>query len=346
METATVSSTPAVSTDTPSAAPATSAPSSVAPSRERPQSDERGFEAAFAKVAATSEPVSVPVPATTAQAETLSPTGAVVPPKATPGPIPFEAHTKALENARTKAAAESLAAYRAQHGWAETVPREHVDSFQTLMRDPVTFATDLIERLRRDPAYGPQLRSHAARTLASGRTPAPVDLSPDLQVTDANGTVVSESFSAKKVQALIQHAVSEAIGREVAPLKQDAAARKAETDKARAQQQAAQTQQQIAAKVDETFSEVEEILDGDKALYADVLTTMDQHPEWTAHKAALAVRKAKIVPTLDSKAQARALDSLKQKAAGTTAHGIGAPGAPAKPRTERELAAWLAARDR
>lgn len=327
-------------TETPSAAPATSAPSASPSESPRPKS----FEEAFEQVAAKQDQPAPdqPAAAATAQPGATPPAGT----KPEPGPIPFKDHKTILENTRTKAAADAVAQYRQQHGWAETVKREDVEQFQALMADPVDFGIALIEKLRADPTHGPRLRSHAARTLASGRSQAPVDLSPDLQVTDANGNVVSESFSAKKVQALIAHAVQDAIGKEIAPLKQDRAARLQAIEQAQAKEKAEATEKLVVAKTDEALAEIRDILDGDDSLFADVSTAMDAHPTWSVHKAALEVRKAKILPAAEGKATQKALASLQQKAGARTANGAGATGAPAKPRTVKELEQWLAANAR
>jgi hypothetical protein len=73
---------------------------------------------------------------------------------------------------------------------------------------------------------------------------------------------------------------------------------------------------------------------------------MGEHPEWSAHKAALEVRKTKIVPTQQQTAQAAAADSFRKKAAANTSDGRASTSTPPKrPTTRQELADFLRARE-
>lgn len=85
------------------------------------------------------------------------------------GPIPFDVHKTALDNARTKAVEE----YRQQYGWAEQINRDELLEFARTVQqskdDPIAYVQNLIAHLQTDAKYGPELRSIAARALQQGR---------------------------------------------------------------------------------------------------------------------------------------------------------------------------------
>lgn len=106
------------------------------------------------------------------------------------GPIPFDAHTRALENRETKVTERLQAEWDAKHGWAKDLNREEVQTLvafrKALAADPVGTLQAELAALADHPTYGPQLRSMAARQLAAGRgqaqepaaelTPIPIQL--------------------------------------------------------------------------------------------------------------------------------------------------------------------------
>lgn len=332
MDATTVSSTPSATTETPSpAAPATSAPSPAITPGQRPTMAE-----AFAADAALHPETSPAVPdgATTPPAETPTPESALHP-STPPGPIPFAVHKTALENARVKAGEEAVAQYRQQYGWAEQVPRETIQEWsgiaQQMASDPPAFLEKYFADAATDPTHGPAVRSWAARTLAT-RAPKAVDLSPDVTVQDDQGREVARTFSADRVQAIVQHAVQEAIGKEIAPLKQDHAQRQAEQQRQAQTKREAATQQQLEASTDATLADLAALLevtadtppDRAKALYDEIETLMAADPKLSPHKAAMQVRQTRIVPTLAGKAQQSVLDDLNKRAA---AQGVNPAGA-------------------
>jgi hypothetical protein len=142
---------------------------------------------------------------------TPAPTAATVPSSDTPpdistdpasaGPIPFDRHKSALENARTKAREEALTEWRSQHGWAEQVPREQFESFsqtaQQMASDPVGFLQRFANELQNHPVYGPQLKSQAARTLGQRQAAQQNDAEPQPDLETEAGEAV---FSAKRQQ--------------------------------------------------------------------------------------------------------------------------------------------------
>jgi hypothetical protein len=140
-----------------------------------------------------------------ADASTYAPTDAIDPSSeddpdistdpASAGPIPFDRHKAALDNARTKARDEAIAEYRSQYGWAEQVDPQQLENWtataQQMSADPVGFLQRFAAELQTHPVYGPQLKSAAARTLGARTAPQDdVEPRPDLQ-TDSGDTVYS-----------------------------------------------------------------------------------------------------------------------------------------------------------
>ncbi len=180
-----------------SSEPAAPAPESVSTPPETP--------AAATGTATTQPAVTTPTPPTKPQ-----------------GPIPFDVHSRALENARVKAAEE----YKAKYGWAETADRQAYEQAIALARrttaDPVAYVKELIADLQNHPQYGPELRSEAARALAAGRS-APTMPEPDIAVTDENGNVVGRTYSADaqaKRDAWLESQFMAKVSEQIAPLVQ------------------------------------------------------------------------------------------------------------------------------
>lgn len=316
-----VPTTPSTTTETPAAAPATEAPSSSGTPGQRPT-----FDQVFAADATPDTPTESAPPdeATTPPADATAP-GAITPgPKQ--GPIPFEVHKTALDNARTKATAEAQATFDREYGWAKSIPPQTIQQWSgiaTLMAsDPPAFLEKYFAEAATHPTFGPQVKSWAAKTL-SRRTGAPAqDLSPDVVVQDGEGREVARTFSAERVQAIVAHTVQDLLGKEVTPLKQDL-----EQRKAREQQQVMEARQADAAKrleasTDAVLADISELLDitdatppeARDALYGELNALLDADEKLSPHKAAMQLRKTRIVPTLAGKAQQQVLDDLTNKA--------------------------------
>lgn len=153
------------------------------------------------------------------------------------GPIPFDVHSKALDNARAKAVAEAQASWDAEHGWVRGVDRNAVMEADRLGRLLQTSKADFVRELIADGDLPPDLVSEFARVLSSRRgqtAPAAesVDLEPDVPLLDANGQATGmATYSAQKVQALMQHAVQQAVAevsKSLKPLQDSHEAREAE----------------------------------------------------------------------------------------------------------------------
>lgn len=318
-------STPAAATET-SSAPAAS---------ERPTSARDALTQAAASLqsdAATSTDTGA-----TSPAAATDPTGALHPstPEKT-GPIPFDVHHKALENARQKAVDE----WRQQHGWAEHVDRAEVERMAQIatlyQRDRPGYLRQVLTEAVQDPTLAPMVRSEAARILGQ-RQAQPVDLSPDVPVLDEAGNVVTQTLSADRIQARIDAAVAKALetfGGKVDPLLKERETRQA-------QEQVAEQTRQLEAHVGDLYAEACEVLPHFKEHETAIAKVMEGIPGDPAK----AMRKAwaqVVGPTLAAKATSQVLDSFKSKAAAQTVDGSGqAASTPARPRNEQELRRYL-----
>lgn len=315
ISTPTASSTPAptstsVSTGTTSASPTPA---------ERPT-----FAQAFATDAATQTPPSTETgTATTQPAEGTDPQSATPPSTEAQGPIPYAVHKQTLENARTKAVTE----YRQTAGIDKAV-----DFATRINTDKVAFLRDYTREVLTDPVAGPAARAELARMFGGLRqtaapqpaaAPAAEPMPPaDVQIVDANGTVVGMTYSDK--QQDLRDAWKER--------RQEAARQKSETDKKTAEAKAVEWKKQANAKLDETMAEVADVLDLDEStpkeqrvqFFAKVNELMAQNPRMSAHRAALLVRNTVIKPAQAGKAEANVLESLKTKAAAQTVNPAGA----------------------
>ena len=317
MET-TTTTTPSATTEAAPAAPATSAPASTPTPSERPQT----LQEAFARDATTAPPTDDSTePAATAQ--TPAPE-ATTDPLSTEkqGPIPFAAHKTALENARTKAATEAVQQFERDYGWAKQVSPQEFQSFAETARqmssDPIGFLQSFASGLQDHPVYGPQLRSQAARTLATRQASTPPE--PDVAVTDETGRVIAHTYSdgalAKRDEWLIAKVVSQMQG-EIAPLKQSHA-------EAEAQRAHAEATAQIESQADGILSDIKAIVGEDDAAIAAVAEAMDAHPDWSPHRAAAHVAQTVVRPKFEQSAESKVLESLKTKAAAATPNPAGA----------------------
>jgi len=121
----------------------------------------------------SSAPVETPVQP---GAATTQPTGTETATSTTPakptGPIPFDVHKTALENARTKAREEYEAEWK-PYEWAKQVDQEQflelLGIVQRSRTDPVGYVQEYIQSLQAHPIHGAALRSLAGRALAAAR---------------------------------------------------------------------------------------------------------------------------------------------------------------------------------
>jgi hypothetical protein len=162
--------------------------------------------------------------ATTAPAEVSATSRSTTP----TGPIPFDVHKTALDNARTKAVAE----YQQKYGWAEQVKPEEFQQIQRFAShfqsgDPVEGLRSLIAEIRKDPAADAAIRSMHARELAALRghgvqPQAEQEPQPDLPIQLEDGRVV-HLYSAEqqaKREAFLQKSWMQGVEQKLQPLQQ------------------------------------------------------------------------------------------------------------------------------
>lgn len=262
---------------------------------------------------------------------------------------------KILDNARAKAKEEGAAQYREKFGWAEKVNPQQLQHIADVVAkantDPIGYVIQLIRDIEQHPVHGPAWK---ARNGSAQPSVAAASLDPDVQVVDDKGQPVAKTFSAERVQAIVKHAVDEALGREVQPLKTDLERRQADLKKQETEKLEAQQSEFLNKSADTAFGEICKILEiknsdpkaltaEDNALISEVSMLMDKG--MTGHSAALEVREKKVVPRLKGAATQDAMTEFQRKANGNTANGNGRTAMPKKPTNPRELAAWMRDRD-
>lgn len=295
---------------------------------ERPQT----LTEAFARDAATqtTDPTAQPEAATTAPAAETSQESAK-------GPIPFEAHKTALENARAKAAEAAKAELLQSVGWAQNLDRTTVEQGLEIGRlyqqDRAGFVRQLLMEASSDPDLAPLVRSEAARVLGQRRQTQPdqaaPDLSPDIPVMDAEGRVVAQTFSSDRVQQIVQQAVQQALDREVAPLKQDYQTRR-QQEAARQEQQAIQTYSQ------DIYSEAADMLPGFKEHEADIAKAFERIPSHVPADKALRLAWKEVVGGKLAPADQVRADTLKDLQTKAAASAVN-PASAAIPPTRRPV---------
>jgi hypothetical protein len=346
VETTTVS-TPA-SSESSSAAPSssTAAPSTQAATPSSPASERLGPLSSLKELSSflrktetpdatttSTSPVAEPGAATTAQAqEPPKPGEGTSTLKAEP---PQEAWPTILENARTKAVKEFQTQYGITPHVTPEVFQKGIGLARQISENPIQFLNELAANLANHPIYGPQLRSSAGRTLASAPAARP---EPDVQVLNAQGQVISMTYSAERQQQVTEWdwAQREAkLNERIQPLISAEERRRNEADVA-----AFQSEVNTAAEAE--LTRVNDILEGKKELGPKVAELMAQGVNQI--DAALMVRKQFIVPTMAKSAEQAVLDQQLKKVAGNTVSGS-ATQAPKKKlgpnATQKELAAFL-----
>jgi hypothetical protein len=281
---------------------------------------------------------------------TIPPADATTDPAKAAGPIPLTVHQKALENARTKAVEDfkqsnPLASLpvETQRTWSQTA--------RQMSTDPAGFVRAYLSEVK---AASPQVFAAIQKELGVSSQPAPVDAmpEPDLEVVDQQGRVVSKSYSDQglaKRDAWFERQMMGKIDQRYKPLLD--AKEKQETE---AKEAADRHEKEVF--VDTTISTVEDILhfndlnkdltkEQRNVLYGHVNETMAKNPGMTAERAAVEVRKTHIVPSIAEKARLAAIDTQKRKAAGNTSLGTGVAASPDRPRTAKELAAFMRQQD-
>lgn len=279
-------------------------------------------------VSAPETPDSTPVstdttePAATVQASQTVP----VSEKPKPGEPPQDKWPTILDNARANTRKEVEKEWE-PYAWAKTVPREALAEMTQIANrmhsDPIGFLSDFVKDLEAHPTHSQALRSHAGRILSSGRQQPSVDLSPDVDVYGDNGQIVAKTFSAERMQAIVQKAVQEAIGKEVQPLKSEREQRLA--------REKAETQRAAIAKQADAIWNKAKGWTGFTEHAAEIDSAMAQHPDWTLHDAYIEV----VVPNLSKTERVKVLADLSAKPAASTVSPASGTTSTPKPDSEK-----------
>lgn len=254
------------------------------------------------------------------------------------GPIPFEVHDTALQNARAKSAAERDAEWTNRVGWAANIDRERAAQAlhlaDLLDRSPAEFIDRAVAQLVNDPQQAASVRSALARHLASGRSaPAEAPL-PSIQLED--GTVIDlNSF-----RDSIQKQTLQAATQQFQPA----------MDAAKELQEAKEfaVRQHHAGQFAQGFMGTLTQLPGFKAHAKEIHAALAQTKLETDHPAevraaAYEIYHRIVVPTLSQAGQASLMASLKQKAvAQTESPSRTATASGARPKNTADLAKFMA----
>lgn len=332
---------PTTTPETPAAAPATSAPSQPT----RPTSFEQAYEQVDAANAAKTPDATAPAAIAPAGTLPAGTPGEVVQLEAK-GPIPFDVHHTALANARTKAIEARDQQWQEKAGWVLALPQNQQEAAPQLVRDfytnPAMFIANVYSTLANHPQWGPQLRAFIGQGNGNGHAPVSDEPQPDVEiiVNPQTGQTV-RSYSADqqaKREAWLSKQYDQRFEQRLAPFEE---ARRAEKDRA----DRAEFDRQATASVNQSTARILKILDERTDLVGHVNTLIDSGMHWL--DAAIQVREQHLKPQQAQQATATAADTMRRKAAGNTANGSGAPVTPmARPKTEKELAAYMEQLDR
>jgi hypothetical protein len=338
---AVVDSSPAPSApvSAPSAEPSPAAP----PSTDRPTS----MRDAFAKVAERRAADKGTAPAIAAPATTDG-----LPAKQ-PGPIPFEVHKTALDNARTKASEEAAQQWK-DYEFVRGIPasdlREFVSMVQQHKGDPIAMLQHLASEIAADPVHSQALRAFAGKQLAAARgQQAATDMpQPDLEVTDQNGNVVARTYS-DQGQAKRDELLEARILQKLSPVTQ----MHEQITKAQAHLAEVQQAQSWGAELgkdmnswpgfhpEQNKAERAAVKERVKQL-VDALPADKQRDATSLENALHRAYREVVHPKLPSLMQAQLAASLKQKAVAQVENPSGtAPVTTARPKNPKELAKFL-----
>lgn len=259
---------------------------------------------------------------------TTAPAAVQVEPRSTEGPIPFQTHKTALENARLKAAEEAWKGYESLKG----VPPEQVqellhwwqrasqdtDGFllQTMQEhsDPVAILEKLVQQVQSHPQHSQRLASLAAKQLAAQR--GQVEPQPDRQIQLEDGSIVtvfSPEQQAKR-DAWFQQRTLQQLRQEFAPITKT-------VEQFQKQQEAAAKDQQITQFTTTTLRDVQTWPGMDspenRALVAQALDKMPVNGD-DPRDVSLALNAAwrsVILPQLGKAERSKVLQTIHQTAA-------------------------------
>lgn len=271
-----------------------------------------GGIAAPATAAPTASPVVDTSTATTTAApaaQGTAPTGSLDSPDRNPT-IPRERFDEV--NTRMTQAEKELAEWK-QYDWAKSVKRENLEQmanwYGRYTGDAGEFIETILQESLAHPVHGSSVKSRIGRMLASMRaqTPQPeAEIEPDVPVMDQSGQVVTRTYSAEAMKKILQREIAKA----TQPFQSDL-----QTRQQRAKQ--AEEQQRYQAIADKDIAYVTS-----RPQYADVKDDVrkvfEAHPEMSFRDAFDHVLDHQVWPTVSTKAEAKVLSDLQQKAQAST----------------------------
>lgn len=231
------------------------------------------------------------------------------------GPIPFEVHSKALENARSKERQTVEQEYATRYGSPEVVNRA-VHWFQHASRDRIGFLTGVINEAMADPQLAPHVASLAGRTLKGQRQPAspPQAAAAEAPPPDFQDGSGNQFYSAKAQQARDEWLMSRVRDQILGEVQPDLQAVEEIQNERQMERARAQVKQTMASHLTEArtwpyFKEHE----------AEIKAALGKEPLTSGHPAEEALLLSRVYqrvvgPKLSQLEQARVLADLKSRA--------------------------------
>jgi hypothetical protein len=285
--------------------------------------------------AASAEPS--PATTTAVPGTPVSPT-TPTPESKPPGPIPFDVHKTALENARTKAAQEAETKY----GWAAAIPEQHRDTVGTFYRlmegDPTQAVEVLIGTIANDPQHAPKLRSLLGRLLGTRPQGQPSATGgfpePDTEGVDDQGNRIP-LYSAASMPKIIA-AIEQRLEAKYRPLEEDFRTRQQREQDAAVD---AEMRRNAETWATQRYAQIS-AWPHYKANEAEIAKAMQADPALTEGDAYISV----VVPKLSQQERQSVVASMHDKVAASSVNpATPTSGAPPRPKTFAEAFARLPA---
>ena len=229
-------------------------------------------------------------------------------------------------NSRMSAAEKQMAAWKEQHGWAESVDRNQIEQmaqwYSRYNGDAGEFMESILQESLNHPVHSASVRSRLGRMMAalkSQQQSQPEKIEPGIPVMNDRGEIVARTYTDAQMEQILQQKLDAALS----PFKQD-------LDTRTSQAQKAQQQAQINARADADVKYVTSMPMFEEHK-ADILSVFQSNPKMSIREAYDEVLKSKIIPGFGQKHEAKVLSDLQQKAHAQTVN-PGSPGGSAPPK--------------
>lgn len=236
-----------------------------------------------------------------------------------------------------------------QYGWVKSLPADTWSQWRqtatAMASDPVGFVADFAARLAADPRYAPMIAQRFGSS-APAASPPVSDMTPDVEVHDAQGRVVGATFSAEKVKRIVDAAVQKAIGGVETKLQPVLSEHQQRVEN---EQRQTQMLRELHTTADQRLASAARVLkvpvptsDADlHPLWAKVHDYMAKNPTVDVEDAAYEVRMAEARAQLETQAVDQVKADTARKVAANTANGNHATTHVTRPTTERDLSSLL-----